>query len=206
MWIWITLAIALSAVALYDLTQKKHAILRNFPVIGHFRYWLESIGPELRQYIVTGNDEELPFSRDERRWVYASAKRENTYLGFGTDMDIERNGHLILKHDTLPKPYDAAAREQRGWPLPCAKVVGDPEGRAHGELRDQPAQGDHAPVPRLRLAEHPSLVTSDRFEVSDGRYGMTSLLELFGYEREWGRPGAGDVAELREVLSRAIAA
>ena len=67
----------LALVAIHDLTQKRHAILRNFPVIGHFRYWLEAIGPELRQYIVTSNDEERPFSRDQRRWVYASSKKEN---------------------------------------------------------------------------------------------------------------------------------
>jgi hypothetical protein len=75
----------LIVVALYDMTQREHAILRAFPIIGHFRYWLESVGPELRQYIVTGNNEERPFSRDQRRWVYASAKRANNYFGFGSD-------------------------------------------------------------------------------------------------------------------------
>ena len=58
-------------------------------MIGHARYLLEAIGPELRQYIVAGNDEERPFSRDQRRWIYASAKQENNYFGFGTDNDIE---------------------------------------------------------------------------------------------------------------------
>ena len=71
------LAVGLAAVVIYDVTQRKHALLRNFPIIGHFRYLLEAVGPELRQYIVTGNDEERPFSRDERRWVYASSKRQN---------------------------------------------------------------------------------------------------------------------------------
>lgn len=71
----------------YDVMQKKHAILHNFPIIGHFRYWLEAIGPELRQYIVTNNDEERPFNRDQRRWVYASSKQQNNYFGFGTDND-----------------------------------------------------------------------------------------------------------------------
>jgi glutamate synthase domain-containing protein 2 len=69
--IWIAAAIAalLVAVAIYDLTQRRHAILRTFPVIGHVRYWLEALGPELRQYIVTDNNEERPFSRDQRRWI-----------------------------------------------------------------------------------------------------------------------------------------
>ena len=60
-------------------------------MIGHARFLLEAIGPELRQYIVAGNDEERPFSRDQRRWVYASSKLQNNYFGFGTDNDFERS-------------------------------------------------------------------------------------------------------------------
>ncbi len=63
----------LAAVAARDLLQREHTLLRNFPVIGHARYLLESIGPELRQYLVAGNNEELPYTRDQRRWVYESA-------------------------------------------------------------------------------------------------------------------------------------
>ena len=86
-----------------DRLQRKHAIIRNFPIIGHFRYWLETIGPELRQYIVTSNNEERPFSRDQRRWVYASSKKENNYFGFGTDHDLEISpNRLIIKHSTFP--------------------------------------------------------------------------------------------------------
>ena len=52
-------------VGVYDLFQTRHAILRNFPIIGHLRYLLEKLGPELRQYIVADNDEERPFNRDQ---------------------------------------------------------------------------------------------------------------------------------------------
>jgi len=91
-----------AAVAAHDLLQRHHAILRNFPVVGHARFWLEAIGPELRQYIVAGNDEERPFSRDQRRWVYASAKLENNYFGFGTDNDLEHSaGNVIVHHRTF---------------------------------------------------------------------------------------------------------
>ena len=99
--------------AIHDLTQKKKAILRNFPIIGHFRYMLETIGPELRQYIVTSNDEERPFSRDQRRWVYASAKLENPYFGFGTDNDLERSpNYIIVRHCAFPiaTPHAAPAK------------------------------------------------------------------------------------------------
>lgn len=120
-------------VAMYDLVQTKHAILRNYPVIGHFRYMLESVGPELRQYIVTNNEEERPFSRDQRRWVYASSKKQNNYFGFGTGKDIERApNYLIIKQSTFPthepqpgdEDYDSMHR------IACAKVLGGARGRA----------------------------------------------------------------------------
>jgi hypothetical protein len=84
-WIAVLAVTILVGVAIYDVTQRQRAILRTFPIVGHFRHWLEAVGPELRQYIVTDNDEERPFSRDQRRWIYASAKRENNYFGFGSD-------------------------------------------------------------------------------------------------------------------------
>ena len=124
----------LALVVLYDVTQTKHAILRNFPIIGHFRYILESIGPELRQYIVTDNDEERPFSRDQRRWVYASSKKQNNYFGFGTDNDLEQSpNYLILKHSAFPldTPHEGEPGHDPLYPLPCAKVVGGPRGRKH---------------------------------------------------------------------------
>lgn len=126
-WILIGLLGFIVAVAVYDVIQKKHAILRNFPVIGHLRYIFEAVGPELRQYIVTGNDEERPFSRDQRRWVYASSKKENNYFGFGTDNDLElAANYLIIKQSTFPKG-DTHDPDQR---IPCAKVLGEARGRA----------------------------------------------------------------------------
>ena len=127
--LWIGLLV-LVVVTIYDLVQKKHAILRNFPVIGHFRYLFEAVGPELRQYIVTGNDEERPFSRDERRWVYASAKKENNYFGFGTDNDLERSpNHLIIKQAAFPYPPPPEG-DPHDYPLACAKIVGAHRERA----------------------------------------------------------------------------
>ncbi len=120
-WIWIILVL-LGLVLVYDLCQKKHAILRNFPIIGHFRYILEAIGPELRQYIVTDNDEERPFTRDQRRWVYATSKKENDYFGFGTDNDLEQTpNYIFIKHS--PFPLNKPIRSP-DYPIPCAKVLG----------------------------------------------------------------------------------
>ena len=127
----------LVGVVIYDLTQKRRAILRNFPIIGHFRYLLEAVGPELRQYIVTSNDEEQPFSRDQRRWVYASSKKENNYFGFGTDNDMRRSpGYIIIKHAAFPRPDPKDDPIHR---VPCAKVWGAARGRARAFRPDSVA-------------------------------------------------------------------
>jgi glutamate synthase domain-containing protein 2 len=122
-WLWTLVAVlvVLAGTAVYDLGQKKHAILRNYPVVGHLRFVLERIGPELRQYIVTDNDEERPFSRDQRRWVYSSAKAENSYFGFGTDNRVDEPGYVIFRHSAFPVvPMVDAAHDD----VPAAKVIG----------------------------------------------------------------------------------
>ncbi|MER5454590.1 FMN-binding glutamate synthase family protein [Micromonospora sp. NPDC002389] len=123
---------ALAALAARDLLQREHALRRNFPVLGRARYLLESIGPELRQYIVAGNNEERPFTRDQRRWVYASAKQENNYFGFGTDNDIEYTaGYPIIKHRTFGRPVPPSIPTMgHDARLPVAKVLGAARGRA----------------------------------------------------------------------------
>lgn len=132
-WAWLGIGVAavLAIVFIYDVTQKKHAILRNFPIVGHVRYWLETIGPELRQYIVTSNDEERPFSRDQRRWVYASAKRENNYFAFGTDNDIEKPGYILVRHSAFPltTPHTGDPGYDPNYPLPAMRILGGFRGR-----------------------------------------------------------------------------
>lgn len=122
-WGWILIVLAITAIR--DLLQKKHTIQNNYPVIGHFRYMLETIGPELRQYLVANNREELPFNRIERGWVYASSKNENNYEGFGTDRDIYAHQHIFINNAMMP------FKVEKGHPtaedpkfLPCAKVMG----------------------------------------------------------------------------------
>ncbi|WP_298899626.1 FMN-binding glutamate synthase family protein [uncultured Psychroserpens sp.] len=123
-WMWII--IVLVVIAIRDILQKKHTIQHNFPLIGHIRYWFESIGPEIRQYFVANNREELPFNRIERSWVYASSKNENNYEGFGTDRDIYAHQHIFVNNamfpfrigDNHPNTIDKSF-------LPCAKVMGE---------------------------------------------------------------------------------
>ncbi len=123
---WVYPITFLSIIILYDLFQKEHAILRNFPIIGHFRYWIEKIGPELRQYIVANDKEEMPFNRSERSWIYATAKKEKSTFGFGTTEQLYEVGYPIIKHSTFPfnpKKID------KNFHIPCKKTIGEFHGR-----------------------------------------------------------------------------
>jgi glutamate synthase domain-containing protein 2 len=121
----LVLIVSLMLVALFDVFQRRHSILRNFPVVGHLRFLIERIGPELRQYVVADNEEERPFNRDQRRWIYATAKRQNPYFGFGTDSDIEAPGHVTFRHSPFPIGSDIPGDA----PIPCGKVLGEWRGR-----------------------------------------------------------------------------
>jgi glutamate synthase domain-containing protein 2 len=124
-------ASTVAALTARDLFQRNHALLRNFPVVGHARYLIEAVGPELRQYIVAANDEERPFTRDQRRWVYASSKQENNYFGFGTDNDVEHTaGYPVIKHRTFSGTPASTPAAGRDVSVPCAKVIGAARGRA----------------------------------------------------------------------------
>ncbi|WP_372756513.1 FMN-binding glutamate synthase family protein [Mariniflexile sp.] len=123
-WGWILIALVL--VAIRDIfIQKEHTISHNYPIVGHLRYMLEKIGPEMRQYFVSNNREELPFNRIERGWIYASAKKENNYEGFGTDRDIYAHHHIFINNAMMP--YKLAENHPNSIDktfLPCAKVMG----------------------------------------------------------------------------------
>ncbi len=122
-WAWIL--IFLVFVAVRDIFQRRHTISHNFPIVGHIRYMLESIGPEMRQYFVANNREELPFNRIERGWIYASAKKENNYEGFGTDRDIYAHQHIFINNAMMPyKLEDNHPNKVDKSFLPCAKVMG----------------------------------------------------------------------------------
>lgn len=127
--VWTLLAVlaVVILIAAYDVVQRRNAILRNFPVIGHLRFLLEGIGPELRQYIVTSNDEERPFSRDQREWIYGTAAGRGGYVGFGTDNEVELSpNYVVVKHAAFPLPRPRADEDA----VPCAKVLGTARGRA----------------------------------------------------------------------------
>jgi len=95
-----------------DVTQKKHSILRNYPVIGHLRFLFEKQGEYFRQYFFSGDRDEMPFNRATRTWVYKNAKNEGGIVGFGSTNDLREPGSIIfvnvafpvLERDRLPTP------------------------------------------------------------------------------------------------------
>ncbi len=135
---WITLAVVLAllvAVAIHDWTQKRHAILRNYPLVGHLRYLIEKVGPEMRQYVVASDTEERPFDRVQRSWIYQVAKDLNSYQGFGTAAEIETTSdYLIIRHSSAPleAAHPEAHHGHGAKPAltPAVKVLGARRGRA----------------------------------------------------------------------------
>ena len=101
---WIALAVfgVLSGTGVHDLRQSRHAILRNYPVIGHLRFLLEYIRPEMRQYFIESDSEAAPFSRAQRSLVYQRSKGEPDNRPFGTQMNVTIAGYEWINHSMQP--------------------------------------------------------------------------------------------------------
>ncbi len=92
----------LVALGAYDLWQTKRSILRNYPVIGHLRFMLEFVRPEIRQYFIESDNEATPFSRSQRSLVYQRAKNEPDKRPFGTQLDVHAEGYEWMNHSVAP--------------------------------------------------------------------------------------------------------
>lgn len=103
-WLWplLLVAAALSLLGIYDLLQTRHAVRRNYPILGNVRYLVESIRPEIRQYLIESDNEQLPFSRTQRSLVYARAKSQTSDRPFGTLKDVNQTGYEFISHSMLP--------------------------------------------------------------------------------------------------------
>ncbi|MEZ4704112.1 MAG: FMN-binding glutamate synthase family protein [Bdellovibrionota bacterium] len=105
--LWVALGAGILLIwGIYDVLQTKHTILRNFPIIGHFRYLFEMIRPEINQYFIESNTDGKPFSREMRSVVYQRAKKELDTLPFGTQKDVYREGHEWICHSMFPIEVD----------------------------------------------------------------------------------------------------
>ncbi|MFA7503621.1 MAG: FMN-binding glutamate synthase family protein [Burkholderiaceae bacterium] len=101
-WGWPLLAVALAVLGVYDLIQRRHSVLRNYPIIGHLRFLFEFIRPELRQYFFESDTDSIPFSRQQRAIVYQRAKQEIDSRAFGTQFDVYESGYEWLNHSASP--------------------------------------------------------------------------------------------------------
>jgi glutamate synthase domain-containing protein 2 len=123
---------------LADMAQTKQAIKRNFPVLGHARYLLELIRPEINQYFVESNSDGKPFSRNDRSVIYQRAKGELDTLPFGTQRDVYATGYEWINHSLAPvHADDAHARVTVGGPdclLPYSASVFNVSGMSYGSL------------------------------------------------------------------------
>ncbi|UTW07179.1 FMN-binding glutamate synthase family protein [Pseudomonas benzenivorans] len=105
-WLWpvLLLTAALSLIGIGDLLQTRQAVRRNYPILGNIRYLVEGIRPEIRQYLLEGDGDKLPFSRAQRSLVYARAKNEGAGKAFGTLLDVYQNGYEFISHSMRPAP------------------------------------------------------------------------------------------------------
>jgi len=97
------ITLALSLLGYYDLVQRTHSILRNYPISAHLRFLLESIRPEIRQYFLEGETDGTPFSRNKRSIVYQRAKGQLDKRPFGTQLDVYADSFEWLHHSIAPK-------------------------------------------------------------------------------------------------------
>jgi glutamate synthase domain-containing protein 2 len=122
---------ALIALILHDVTQKKHTVLRNYPVIGRLRFFFETLGEYFRQYLFSGDRAEMPFNRATRSWVYREAKNEGAIIGFGSTNDLREPGSIIfvnhpfpvLEEDRLPTPALIIGEGYSARPFEAKSIV-----------------------------------------------------------------------------------
>ncbi|MHA3892811.1 glutamate synthase-related protein [Acinetobacter sp. GXMZU3951] len=101
--LWLITSI-LSVLGLYDLLQNNHSILKNYPIIGHFRFLFEEVRPEVRQYFIESDNDALPFSRMQRSLVYQRSKNENSDKPFGSIIDVYQQDYRFMTHSIQPCP------------------------------------------------------------------------------------------------------
>jgi glutamate synthase domain-containing protein 2 len=141
LWVLVAVVAAFVLLAIHDLLQRRHALLRVYPVLGRLRFMLEKIGPELRQYWFSPDKAERPFDRTERNWIYQSAKGQPNTFGFGTESDLETRGnYLVIRHAPFPHPSPKPGQPGAApdFVLPSMKVIGEHRGR-RGAFRPQSA-------------------------------------------------------------------
>lgn len=101
-WGWPLVALLFAALGVHDVVQRRHSVLRNYPIVGHLRFLFEYTRPALRQYFFESDTESIPFSRQQRAVVYQRAKQQIDSRPFGTHFDVYASGYEWLNHSAVP--------------------------------------------------------------------------------------------------------
>lgn len=132
------IGVLLFGIGIYDLFQTKHTILRNFPLLGHMRYLLEMIGPELHQYFVESDTDGKPIDRNHRAYIYERAKLQNETHPFGTELNVEEENYKWMKHSIYPaKKLEEPSRVLIGGPackMPYSASIFNISAMSYGAL------------------------------------------------------------------------
>ena len=122
-WGWVILAVAapLTLLGIRDLSQSRHSLLRNYPVLAHMRWLFEGIRPEIRQYLIESDADAYPFNREQRSLVYQRAKQEQETVPFGTQMDVYKAGYSYFTHSLAPMHLERLNFRRRVGGPDCAQ-------------------------------------------------------------------------------------
>ncbi|MCY7312166.1 MAG: FMN-binding glutamate synthase family protein, partial [Pseudoxanthomonas sp.] len=128
---------ALALLGTWDLLQKRSTLRRNYPILAHFRYGMESVGPEIRQYFIEGDTAEVPFSRQQRALVYQRAKGVSDVVPFGSQQGVYSVDYEWLNHSMRPlaiESHDFRISIDDGLPQPYVASVFDISAMSFGAL------------------------------------------------------------------------
>jgi glutamate synthase domain-containing protein 2 len=210
------LAMALSALGLFDLTQPHSSVLRNYPISARLRFLLETFRPEIRQYFVESDQDATPFSREQRALVYRRAKGIDGLRAFGTQLDVEKLGHEWLNHSMQPahlpshdfrikiggegctKPYDSSVLNISGMSygaLSPTAIEALNKGAAMGGFAHTTGEGS---ISRYHRAGGGDLV----WQIASGYFGCRNPDGSFSEEKFRENAGSDQVKMIEVKLSQ----
>lgn len=107
------IVLILTALGYYDMVQKRHTIMRIFPVVGRLRYLFEELRPKMYQYFIESDIDGRPFHRVDRSTVYQRAKKVRDTIPFGTQFNVYKDGYEWMQHSVAPKAFDTLNQDPR---------------------------------------------------------------------------------------------
>ena len=186
----------LTALGFRDTQQTRHSVLRNYPVIGHLRFLLEFIRPEMRQYFIEGDNEAAPFSRQQRSLVYQRAKGDADKRPFGTQMDVGAVGYEWINHSLVPtelKRHDFRVLIGEGRPQPYSASIFNISAMSFGALSANAILSLNAGAKRGNFAHDTGEGSISRYhrenggdliwEIGSGYFGCRNTDGSFSEER-----------------------